>query len=266
MISIFLLKLLLSFLVGGSYVAFTIWVSEKFGSKLGGLLIGLPTTLLVSLLFIAWTQNSQAAVSSIPVVPATIGLASIFLATFIYQFKHGKVFAYSSAVIVWLLITFSFVLFSLKNIFLSIILGIIFIALALYLLNNFPHRKLTSYKSSINEFLFRCLFAGSIITLAVFLGKLLGPLWGGVFASFPVAFSSSLLLLERKHGIEFTSSVAKTMPYGNLANILFATAFYFLVPAIGIVIGTIIAYSLSLVFAVFVNKYILNRKKDYLIK
>ena len=41
---VFLFKLLLSFVVGGCYIAAMLWVSERFGSKIGGILIGLPLT------------------------------------------------------------------------------------------------------------------------------------------------------------------------------------------------------------------------------
>ena len=43
---VFLFKLLLSFVVGGCYIAAMLWVAERFGSKIGGILIGLPSNLL----------------------------------------------------------------------------------------------------------------------------------------------------------------------------------------------------------------------------
>ena len=54
-------KLLLSFLVGGCWVTLTTIIAEKFGSKIGGLLGGLPSTIVVSLLFIGLTQNAEVA-------------------------------------------------------------------------------------------------------------------------------------------------------------------------------------------------------------
>lgn len=260
---IFLYKLLLSFIVGGLYIAFNIWVSEKFGSRTGGLLIGLSSTLLVSLLFIAWSQDSGAAVSAVPIVPAAIAANSLFLVAFIYSYRHGRAIALLGGIAVWLVLTFPLVFFSINDIWFLLLLAAVFFSLAVYWLRKFPHRKLEKFSLMRKEFLFRVIFTGSLVAIAVLLGKVLGPLWGGMFASFPAAFSSSLLILENKHGIDFPSSVARTMPYGSMGNVLFAVMFFFLVPVIGIVTGTITAYIGSLIFGLIVSNSILKENKEF---
>lgn len=256
----FILKLILSFIVGGLFIAFTIWVSEKFGSKIGGLLIGLPSTLIISLIFIAWTQDQSAAVSAIPIVPAAIAANSLFVVAFILLHKYGRFLAFSGATLLWTILTLPLVLTDQKNLIISLIIAVIFFTLALLYLRKFPHRKLEHFTFSTQEFLFRTIFAGSIVALAVFLGKILGPLWGGLFASFPAAFFSTLYLLEKRYDINFTSSVARTMPYGSMGNVIFAVSFFLLVPAIGMISGIIISYIISLVFAVLIYKFILTEK------
>ena len=57
----FLIQLFLSFLVGSFWITTITIISEKMGSKIGGLIGGLPTTTLVALLFIGITQSPQAA-------------------------------------------------------------------------------------------------------------------------------------------------------------------------------------------------------------
>lgn len=257
----FIIKLILSFLVGGGYIASIIWVSERFGSRIGGLLIGLPSTILISLLFIAWTQSDKAAVSALPIAPAAIGASALFLAIFIHQYrKWGIVLAYIRAILVWALITFPLIFFNIKNILFSLGLSALFISVSIYYLHRFTHQKLSKSKHTKKEFLFRSFIAGSVIAFAVFLGKVLGPLWGGVFASFPAAFSSSILLLERKHGIKFASSVARTMPYGSISNVVFVLVFYFIVPLLGISLGTMISYTSSIIIAYLLNQYVLKRR------
>lgn len=256
----FILKLILSFIVGGLYIAFTIWVSEKYGSKIGGLLIGLPSTLLISLIFIYWTQNQSAAVSAIPIVPAAIAANSLFLVTFISLYQRGHLTAFFGAILLWFVITLPLVFNHISSLILSLAISIIFFTVAVLYLNKFPDRKLGEFILSKKEFLFRCVFAGLIVAMAVYLGKILGPLWGGLFASFPVAFFSSIYLLEKSHGIDFTSSVAKTMPYGSMGNVIFATAFYFFVPVHGMIIGLVVSYLLSLLFATAVYKLLLTDK------
>lgn len=252
--NIFLIKLGLSFLVGGLYIALTTWAAEKLGSKIGGILIGLPLTLLVSLIFIAWTQSTNSAVAAIPIVPAAIAADSIFIAALIKFFKHGKITSYLLALFVWFFLTFPLVFIYIQNIWISLFLATVFFSIAILYLRKFPDRKIKNFKLSSNEFLFRVLFFGTFISLSVLLGKILGPLWGGLFASFPAAFSSSLLILEQRHGIDFMSSVAKTMPYGSIANVLFATTFYFITPWLGILYGILISYSVALISVIVINK------------
>lgn len=263
--NLFLIKLLLSFVVGGLYIALMIWVSERFGSRIGGLLVGLPSTILVSLLFIAWAQDTQTAVSAIPITPAAIAANSLFLVAFIFLYnKCGRTGAFLIAVILWFFLSFPLLFLSL-NIFISLILASLYFGVAVCFLRKFPHRKLTKFNLTKKEFLFRIVFAGSFITIAVLLGKLMGPIWGGMFASFPVAFSSSIIILESRYGIEFTSSVARTMPYGSMGAVLFAVVFFFFVPVMGVALGTIIAYLASLIFALVVNSFVLKKEKEFAI-
>lgn len=256
--SAFILKLLLSFVVGGSYIAFTIWVSEKFGSRIGGLLIGLPSTLLISLLFIAWTQDAAAAVSAVPVVPAAVAACSLFVVGFIFSLTFGRWIALFVSSGLWFALTLPLTLLSIKNIYVSTIIAALFFGIAIIYLNKFPHRRLEKFTLTRSEMLFRVFLTGSVVTFSVLMGKLLGPLWGGMFASFPAAFSSSLVLLERKHGIDFVSSVARAMPYGGMGNVLFAIMFFFLVPTIGIFAGTAVAYASALAFGLAVSGLMLK--------
>ncbi len=258
--NLFFVKLVLSFLVGGSYIALTIWASERFGSKIGGVLVGLPSTLLVSLIFIAWTQNTGAALNAIPVVPAAIAANSLFLVAFITLYKHGKVIALAGALLCWLLLTLPLVLTRINNIGLSLFLAAVFFSPAVLYFRRFDHQRLMFFKSTGNIFIFRACYAGSFVALAVLLGRFWGPLWGGLFSSFPAAFSSALLLIERAHGIEFASSVAKSMPYGSMGNIIFIIVFYFLTPHVGLVYGLIVGYAGSIVFILAVNRFLLGTR------
>ena len=254
----FALKLLLSFLVGGAYIAFTIWLSEKFGSKLGGIAMGLPSTALVSFIFIAWTQDLSAAVSAAPITPLVTAACTIFVAAFVRFYGLGRAKSLALALLVWVALTIPFVLLHADSILFSLAVAAIFFAVSISYLRRFPHRKLPRNVSSTGEFLFRSAFAGTIVACAVFFGKTLGPLWGGLFAAFPAAYSSSLFLLSRKHGIDFTASVARSMPFGSIANVVFETAFFFLAYSLGLWGGLAAAYALSLAAAALMYKYFMR--------
>ncbi len=255
---LFLLKLALSFIIGGSYISFSIWLAEKFGSKIGGLVVGLPTTALVSLIFIAWTQDSQAAVAAIPIMPVAMAVGVVFLAVFTFFYRYSEKLAFLAGMLSWFVLTLPLVLVNFRDLFMSLILAAVFFTIGISYLSRFPFKKLQKFSLTKKQFLFRAVFAGAIVVLAVFLGKVLGPVWGGLFASFPAAFISTMYLLTKEHGIDFASSVARSMPFGTIGNVVFVLGFYFLVPIIGFVSGLIFSYLLSILAAFIIYKTVLK--------
>ena len=254
---VFLLKLLLSFLVGGFYIALTIWISEKYGSKLGGLVIGLPSTSLMGLLFIAWTQNDAAAVFAVPIMPAVAGVNSIFVLLFLLLYKKGWKKALAGAFAFWLAANLFLVLLPMDSLWLSLALAAVLYAISASWLSRFPHRKLSAQRTSGREFLIRSVFAGAVVVVAVVLAKALGPLWGGVFSNFPAAFTSALILVSRKHGEDFTASVGRTMAFASIAAVSFALAFYFLVPVAGLALGAAAAMLVSVCVGYAIYRFVL---------
>lgn len=79
MADLFIVKLILSFFVGGLYTIISTVAADKFGSKIGGLISGLPSTALFGLFFIGWTQNPQASSEATTLIPASLGVSCIFV-------------------------------------------------------------------------------------------------------------------------------------------------------------------------------------------
>jgi hypothetical protein len=251
---IFLLKLLLSFLIGGTYIAFTIWLSEKFGSKLGGIAIGLPSTSIVSIIFIAWTTGAQSAVDALAIIPAGIAVNGLFIAAYLFLYKPlGFYRALAAAFLVWFAIGLPLAYLHLDNLLFSVLVGALFFAISIPLLSRFPHRKLPEFHSRKREFLLRAAFSGTVVATAVLLGKFGGPLWGGLFACFPAAFSSSLILLTRKHGIDFAASVGRAMPLGNVGTVVFAVVFSILAAPTGFLFGISAGFIASIATGVLIH-------------
>ena len=228
----FWLKLVLSFFVGGSYIALTIWASERFDSKIGGILIGMPSTTLLSLIFIAWTQDTQVARAALPVMPAAIGIGTLYISLFVALYRFGEAAALLGSIMFWFVLALPLVLLQLDSLPLSCLLAFACFTSSIACSRRFAHRKLPRARASAQEFMIRSMFAGAVVAGAVLFGRMLGPLWGGLAACFPAAFTSSLLLISRKHGIEFTASVVRSMPYGTFANVFFIVTVYVLTPLV----------------------------------
>ena len=98
----------------------------------------------------------------------------------------------------------------------------------------------------------RALFGGAVIAFAVLMGKLGGPVLGGVFATFPAVFLSTLIITYRTGGASFSRAVTKAlMVSGTISVGLYAILVRYLYPWLGLLYGTSIALVLS-----WVNGYL----------
>jgi hypothetical protein len=86
----FWIKFGLSFLVGGIWVTLSSVAAERFGSKVGGLIGGLPSTIVVTLLFIGLTQTPERAAESAIIVPLVMGVNGIFVTVFIFLSRQAR--------------------------------------------------------------------------------------------------------------------------------------------------------------------------------
>src|SRR5579862_5879149 len=80
--SLFLFKLALTFLVGSLWLTGATILAERFGSKIGGVIAGMPSTIVIALFFIGWTQTPLAASQATVVVPLVMGIDGLFIITY----------------------------------------------------------------------------------------------------------------------------------------------------------------------------------------
>ncbi|MBU1673289.1 DUF3147 family protein, partial [Patescibacteria group bacterium] len=124
--TVFLFKLALAFIVGGVWVIITTLLAEKYGSKIGGWIGGLPSTSLLSLFFIGLTQSTEIAAEATTVMPAVNGGIAIFALVFAYFIKSKKLFfSLMSAIFFWFLISGLVIYFNLSNFLLSLFIFLI---------------------------------------------------------------------------------------------------------------------------------------------
>ncbi len=86
MIDPFFVRLLLSFVTGFFWITLLTVVAERFGTKIGGAIAGIPATMVVALLFIGITQSAEMASQATTLVPLVVGLNALFTVfTFILE-------------------------------------------------------------------------------------------------------------------------------------------------------------------------------------
>lgn len=250
---VFWMQILLSFIVGGLYIAASIRAAEVFGTRWGGLLLGLPSTTLVSLFFIGWVQGTQTVTEATTVMPLAVAVLGVFQLVFFFTQNRGLGVALMASTLAWLALTVPLAIYRVQDIGITLPLGLVLYAVIATYFRTVPNRTAPPQRFSKMEFLLRAAICGTLIAAAVATSKTAGPLWGGIIASFPVAFSSTVLLISNKHGAPFTSSVIKAMQLASGTIIVFVTALHFTAVPLGLIGGTLAAYAASIAFGILLT-------------
>ena len=105
--SLFISKVFVSFFIAGIWIATVTLLAEKLGSKLGGLFTNLPSNILISLLFVAFTNGNSYAIDSVPGIPIGMAINTIFLFVFIVTLKYGLLLSTLASLGSWFIIAYA---------------------------------------------------------------------------------------------------------------------------------------------------------------
>jgi hypothetical protein len=249
-----ILHLFLGFVVGGSWIAIIAWFGELRGSRLGGFVAGLPSTVALGFLFIGWNQSAAITVRATTTFPLFYSLAGVFLLSFAAIGRKWQSFwrALIISIVIWLVITLLVAVLNVQS-FEFCLAACILISIGVYSLftKKFPSpRKVTDRRSSWLEAVLRFFVGGGIVSLAVLTSQLAGPEIGVIPTAFPAISCSSLYILNRTHGLEFSRAFAMPiMVTAMLTVVPFAIAVRILYPLAGIWLGTLGSYLIAIPFA-----------------
>lgn len=111
----FIIKVVLSVIVGGIWVASSTVIVDKFGTKIGGLVAGLPSTVVVALFFIGLSQGAKNAVESTTVVLFAFAANGPFMLIYAALSKKGLWQSMGTAISVWFGVSYLIILFNFDN-------------------------------------------------------------------------------------------------------------------------------------------------------
>src|SRR5260370_11093181 len=100
--SVLLIKLAITFFVGGLWLTAATILAERFGSKVGGVIAGMPSSIVIALFFIGWTQTPAAAAQATVVVPLILGIDGPFIITYAAIVRWSFSLALLASLAVWL--------------------------------------------------------------------------------------------------------------------------------------------------------------------
>ena len=261
---LFYIQLITSFIAGGVFIAFLTFIAEKVDMRISGIILALPSTAALGFFFLGWSLSPEVVANIIPSSFIPLGLSVLFVAVYIYladfigRFIRSKllqiIFCTLVGLFVWFALAVPVVLYKINNFMVGLIGYGFLITITHWLLHRKNFHKPASKKYSFNQKLGRSIFAGYMIALVVFLGKTLGPIWGSVFAVFPAAFLSSLIILHKYYNPENLFSTFQKIALGSLTLLVYLLTVMIIFPFAGFILGTALAYIMSLVTALLLSK------------
>ncbi len=91
-------------------------------------------------------------------------------------------------------------------------------------------------------------FSSMVILLVTGAAQTIGPQWSGLFSTFPTTVLPSILVLHHHYGPEPVRAVFREFPFGLLAIVVFALVVSQSYPTFGTGTGTLISYSIAILY------------------
>ncbi len=263
MTELLLLKLMLSFVIGGLFVAGCTAAAERFGTHVGGVIAGFPSTIAVALLSIGLVSGPEAASEATDVVPLVVGFNGLFLVGFAVFARRGLLRGLGGALLVWFLLSLAVVLSGFRDFAVSIAVFLVLLFVCHDLLwrrMDLPAFGGGRFRPTIGRMVSRAVFSGSVIALAAYLSKATGPIVGGVFSVFPAVFVSTLFIASRSRGVEFARALTKPLMVSGMINVaVYGVCVRYVYPILGLPLGTAAAFVVSLASAYGTFRFVMVR-------
>ena len=262
MASVFVMYLLAAFLTGGAWIAAATLVAERSGSRLGGLIIGFPSTTVVSFVFIAISQSASVAVNATTIFPIVYGFTALMLAVYyIISYRYGFSSGLILSICLWLGLSLATVASGVDIAEASVGYLLLF-AISIYLFSLVPGGRAGirgNGGTASAHLVLRAAFSGAMVAVTVLASNVAGPVLGGALAAFPSSFIASIVILNEMNGPEFARSSAKPMMLsGMLTSVAYCFSVRLLYVPFGVVSGTIASFAIAI--AVSVPAYYIIRR------
>ena len=241
--NIFVLKLILSFIVGSLWITMVTILAEKYGTRIGGLMAGLPSTILISLFFIAWTQSERVAVDATTIVPIIGGINCIFIVAYIFLLKINFWVALGGAFLIWTLLSFGIVLINFNSFPVSAISYA-----CLVLITHYIVEKVLKVRSKAGRQM--------QYTLSIMIG---GPLIGGMFVMFPAMFVGMIFMTYFSHGTTFSAAVMKSSILGAISVVIYGIMVRYTYITLGFIGGTVVSMAVSFASSCVIHRYLMRK-------
>jgi uncharacterized membrane protein (GlpM family) len=220
-------------------------VAEKLGTRISGMLSGLPLGTFIVLLFYAIEQGvDYAQTASLYNIHGLFAALAFSIGYYISTFYSGKleiVLSLLISFVSYLVIAYILSFITPHIILTPLIIFILLLASAIYFSKKEDYAVVKTDKVSIYD-----LFLRSVLTVGIFLiisslPNFLPINLAGIFSSFPTILLPLMLIIHFNHSNLQARTIIKNTPFGLTSVVVYSYLVHFTYPIIGIAYGTVLS-------------------------
>jgi hypothetical protein len=249
--SLFFSRVVLSFVLAGSWIAFVTVLAERLGSRLGGLFTNLPSNILFSLIYIGLSNGIPFVTGMVPGIPLGMLIDTVFLVVMMATLRFGILRSLLASLGSWAILAW------LAN---ALPPAPLWLAVAIYLAGasglylvaekrmNIPAVPASGKGYTLWQLSSRAAVAGAIVAGVVVVSQFAPPYLTGIISTFPAVLLSTMVILIINQGIPFARATGKILILSSSNIIVYGIVVYFTFPALGIALGTAVSFAASLIW------------------
>lgn len=252
---LFLQQVIYSFIIAGVLIAFLTLLAERLGSRTGGLIANLPSNILVTMIFISLAHGTEFVTGMIPAIPVGMLIDTFFLLVFVLLLKYSLVSAVIGSLLTWLILALLAGNLNSEHLWINMIVYLtvtFLIWLWLEYRLHIPPMGRSGKKYTSAQIALRAAFAGGIVGGVVFISAFVPAYLTGIISTFPAVLFSSMVILTVNQGKQFARATGKVMILSSSNIVPYAAGVYYTFPFLGIVFGTMISFSVSLIWILLI--------------
>jgi len=224
-------------------------IAERISPRWAGILSGYPTGTAISLFFFGLEISPQFAANS--VTYNIVGLVSTFCCIYCYYQASRRWSILPSVVVA--LCGYAIAVSALHLIPFNKAGAVLFSLCAIVLFSYlFKSIKDSAIKKRVQlklpVLLLRGLAAAGIVLIITGTAHAVGPVWSGLFSSFPTTLLPLILIIHFTYNAEHVHTIIKNVPIGNVAIIVYSLTIAATYPTLGIYLGTALAFVFATVY------------------
>ena len=226
--------------------------AQNFGGKVGGFIAGLPSTAVLAIFFITYTEGPRYGYDVTGVFPLAISVNAVFLAAFATFSRKSFSGGLLTGLIIWVLVQSVLLYFHSVGFSVVVILGVMLFLGSLLFVSRLdtPDPGARPVRHGMVEIAIRAGCGGAIIVLAMIGSRFGGPGLGGILSAFPATVIATLIITNTYGGRDLTRIMVRPMMVSGVVNCtVFALAYRHVVLHMHVLGALATAYSITLVSA-----------------